>query len=115
MKTQLDILLVEDNPHDAELAMRALKKRDLVNHLIHVADGQAALDFLFGNGAYDGRDVCQKPKVILLDLKLPKVSGIEVLRQVRADDRTKSVPIVILTSSRDDRDVIECYQLGANR
>jgi CheY-like chemotaxis protein len=114
MKQSLEILLVEDNPNDAELAIRALKKHNLANNLIHVTDGQAALDFLLGTGIHHGRDVHQHPKVVLLDLKLPKLDGIEVLRQVRADERTKLVPIVIMTSSREDRDVVESYKLGAN-
>lgn len=110
----LEILLVEDNPQDAELTIRALKKRHLANHLVHVSDGQEALDFLFGTGAYHGRDVHQQPKVVLLDLKLPKLDGIDVLRQLRADERTKLVPVVVLTSSHEDRDVLESYQFGAN-
>ncbi len=114
MSTQLEILLVEDNPADAELTMRALKKRHLANHLVHVTDGQAALDFIFGHGAHAGRDVHNQPKVVLLDLKLPKVDGIEVLRQLRAEKSTKLLPVVVLTSSREDRDVVETYQLGAN-
>ena len=89
MNTPLEILLVEDNPHDAELTIRALQKRNLANHLVHVSDGQEALDFLFGGGVYAGRDDQQQPKVMLLDLKLPKVDGIEVLRRVRADERTR--------------------------
>lgn len=112
--TPVEILLVEDNPHDAELTIRALQKRHLANHLVHVADGQAALDFLFGTGIYEGREVLHQPKVVLLDLKLPKLDGIEVLRQIRADERTKVVPVVMLTSSHEDRDVIESYKLGAN-
>jgi CheY-like chemotaxis protein len=114
MNTPLEILLVEDNQYDAELTIRALKKRHLANHLIHVSDGQTALDFLFGTGAYEGRDVQYLPKVVLLDLKLPKLDGIEVLRQIRTDERTKLLPVVVLTSSHEDRDVIESYQLGAN-
>lgn len=114
MNNELEILLVEDNPTDAELTIRALKKHHLANHLIHVTDGQQALDFFFGTGAYKGRDVMQLPKVVLLDLKLPKVGGIEVLRQLRANERTKLVPVVVLTSSHEDRDVIETYNLGAN-
>ena len=114
MNTQLEILLVEDNRNDAELTIRALKKRNLANNLVHVEDGQAALDFLFGTGAHAGRDVQQQPKVVLLDLKLPKLDGIEVLRRLRADERTKLLPVVMLTSSREDRDVIETYKLGAN-
>lgn len=114
MNQPLEILLVEDSPHDAELAIRALKKRNLANQLVHVRDGQEALDFLFGTGAYEGRDVHHQPKVVLLDLKLPKVDGIDVLRRIRADERTKLLPVVVLTSSREDRDVIETYRLGTN-
>lgn len=114
MNHKLEILLVEDSPHDAELAIRALGKRNLASHLVHVTDGQAALDFLFGSGAYEGRDVSKQPKIILLDLKLPKVDGLEVLRQLRADERTKQVPVVVLSSSREDRDVAEAYRLRAN-
>ncbi len=114
MSKPLEILLVEDNPHDAELAIRALKKRNLANNLVHVSDGQTALDFLFGTGTYAGRDDHHQPKVVLLDLKLPKVDGIEVLRQLRADDRTKLLPVVVLTSSREERDIVESYKLGAN-
>ncbi len=114
MNHQLEILLVEDNPQDAELTIRALKKRNFANQLIHVQDGQAALDFIFGTGAYAGRDVHAQPKVVLLDLKLPKIDGIEVLRRIRADERTKMLPVVVLTSSREDRDVIETYRLGTN-
>lgn len=114
MNHPLEILLVEDNPQDAELTIRALKKRHLANQLIHVKDGQAALDFIFGTGAHAGRDVHAQPKVVLLDLKLPKIDGIEVLRRIRADERTKLMPVVVLTSSREDRDVIETYQLGTN-
>jgi CheY-like chemotaxis protein len=108
MNEELDILLVEDNPADADLTIRALKKHRLVNRVIHVADGQAALDFFFGKNPA-GLSV-----LVLLDLKLPKVGGIEVLRRLRADERTKLVPVVVLTSSREDRDVAETYQLGAN-
>lgn len=110
----MEILLVEDNPYDAELTIRALKKRNLANHLLHVSDGQAALDYLFGTGAYEGRDVHHQPKVVLLDLKLPKVDGMEVLRRLRADERTKLVPVVILTSSHEDRDLLTSYEYGAN-
>ena len=114
MKTTLEVLLIEDNPHDAELAIRALEELNLTDHLIHLTDGQAALDFLFGTGNYEGRDVNQQPKVILLDLKLPKINGIEVLRELRADERMKYIPIVVLTSSREERDIREAYHLGAN-
>jgi CheY-like chemotaxis protein len=114
MSKPLEILLVEDNAADAELTRRALKTRNLDNHLMHLSDGQAALDFFFGAGAYEGRDISDQPKVVLLDLKLPKVDGIEVLRQLRADERTKLVPVVVLTSSREERDVAATYELGAN-
>jgi two-component system response regulator len=114
MNKPLEVLLIEDNPHDAELAIRALNELNLADHLIHLTDGQAALDFLFGTGAHDGRDVNQQPKVILLDLKLPKLSGIEVLRELRMDERMKYIPVVILTSSHEERDISEAYHLGAN-
>lgn len=110
----VEILLVEDNPRDAEIAMRALRRHNLANHLVHVQDGQEALDWLFGIGQYAGRDTNHRPKVVLLDLKLPKVDGIEVLRAIRADDRTLRLPVVILTSSREEQDVIRTYALGAN-
>jgi two-component system response regulator len=110
MNQSLEILLVEDNPADAELTMHALGKHRLANHVVHVADGQAALDYFFG----EGRAVSAPSTLVLLDLKLPKVGGIEVLRQLRADERTKDVPIVVLTSSREDQDVMETYKLGAN-
>lgn len=114
MTTHPEILLVEDNPHDAELTIRALKKRNLANNIIHVSDGQAALDYLFGSGPPRDTTCHYHPKVVLLDLKLPKVDGIEVLRQIRSNEHTRLLPVVILTSSREDRDVIETYRLGAN-
>ncbi len=114
MSTALEILLVEDNPHDGELVIRALKTHHLANHLVHVTDGQAALDFLFGTGSYEGRDVNQQPKLVLLDLKLPKLGGIEVLRRIRAQEFTKLLVIVILTSSHEDQDIEACYRHGAN-
>jgi two-component system response regulator len=117
MKTQMngvEILLVEDNSRDAEVAQRALRKHNLANHLVHVKDGQEALDWLFASGPYVGRDTNHRPKVVLLDLKLPKVDGIEVLRAIRADSRTRRVPVVVLTSSREEQDVIKTYELGVN-
>jgi len=114
MSKYLDILLVEDNPHDAELAIHALKSRNLSKHLVHVRDGQEALDFLFATGAHKARDVLHQPRVVMLDLKLPKVSGIEVLRQIRADERTKQLPVAVFTSSREETDLIETYSLGVN-
>ena len=111
---QVEILLVEDNPNDVELTVHALKKNNLANHIEIVRDGAEALDFLFGRGAYEGRDLESGPKVVLLDLKLPKVDGLEVLRQIRADVRTKSLPVVVLTSSREERDIAQSYNLGVN-
>ncbi len=111
---ETQILLVEDNPRDAELAIRALRKRNLANDLVHVKDGQEALDWLFGTGAYLGRDTNHHPKVVLLDLKLPKLDGLEVLRAMRADERTRTVPVVVLTSSRVEQDVVTSYALGVN-
>ncbi len=109
-----DTLLVEDNPYDAELVMRTMERSNFVNHLVHLSDGQSALDFLFGIGSYEGRDIQKQPKVVFLDLKLPKVDGFEVLRRIRADIRTQLVPVVILTSSREVCDIFTSYQLGAN-
>ncbi len=110
----VELLLVEDNPTDAELTLRALRGRGLRNEVVVVRDGQEALDFLFSQGAYADRDIGNEPKLILLDLRLPKVDGIEVLRQVKSDDRTKVIPVVILTSSRQEPDIKTCYELGAN-
>ena len=110
----VEILLVEDNPRDAELTLRALNKHNLINHIVHAKDGQEALDWLFGTGAYAGRDPSHHPKVILLDLKLPKVDGLEVLQAIRADERTRRIPVVVLTSSREEQDVVRSYDLGVN-
>jgi two-component system response regulator len=109
-----DILLVEDNPNDAELTLRALKKAHVANEIHVVKDGAEALEFLFGEGAYAGRADSALPRVILLDLKLPKVDGLEVLRRVKADERTKAIPIIVLTSSREESDLVASYDLGAN-
>jgi two-component system response regulator len=111
---EIEVLLVEDNPCDAEMTIRTLRKRNLVNQIVHVKDGQEALDWLFGTGAYAGRDPNQHPKVVLLDLKLPKVDGVEVLRALRADARTRLIPVVVMTSSLEDRDLVETYKLGVN-
>lgn len=108
------ILLVEDNPDDQALTLRALRKNNIKNEVIVARDGVEALDFLFGTGTYAGRDLSLMPQVTLLDLKLPKVDGLEVLRRVRADERTRLLPVVILTSSNEDRDRIDGYSLGAN-
>ncbi len=111
---EVEVLLVEDNPTDAELCIRALKKSNLANKLVWVKDGAEALDFIFAKGAYSGRTGMCVPKVILLDLRLPKVDGMEVLRQIKADQRTRTIPVVVLTSSKEDRDVAQSYQLGVN-
>lgn len=110
----VEILLVEDNPQDAELTLRALKKRHLANHIHHVRDGAEALEFIFATGAYSARNVAAAPKVILLDLKLPKVDGLEILRRIKADERTKTIPVIVLTSSKEEQDVVQSYQLGVN-
>ena len=110
-KNEVEILLVEDNPNDVELTTRALRKHNLANKLHVAKDGAEALDYLFGA---DGTMKHEKPKVILLDLKLPKVDGIEVLRRIKSDERTKTIPVVVLTSSNQERDLKECYNLGVN-
>ena len=110
----VEILLVEDNPNDVELTLRAFRKQNLTNNIHVVKDGAEALDFMFGTGAYAHRHVENHPKVVLLDLKLPKVDGIEVLRRIKADARTRSIPVVMLTSSQEERDVLESYRLGVN-
>lgn len=114
MKHDVEILLVEDNPADAELAVRALKKNNLANKLVIVTDGEEALDFIFARGKYGERKVKNGPKVILLDLKLPKVDGLEVLKAIRSDARTQVIPVVVLTSSKEEKDIIESYRLGVN-
>ncbi len=108
------ILLVEDNQDDEILTLRAFKKNKILNQVVVARDGAEALDFLFGRGAFAGRDPCDQPTVILLDLKLPKVDGLEVLRALRADERTRLLPVVILTSSREEQDLLSSYSLGAN-
>jgi two-component system, response regulator len=110
----IDILLVEDNAGDAELTLRALRKHNLANHVIHLRDGSEALDFLFGMGKFLGRNVEELPRILLLDLKMPKVGGMQVLEKVKSDSRTKSMPVVILTSSAEDPDIERAYSLGAN-
>jgi two-component system, response regulator len=110
----IHIMLVEDNPADAELCIRALRKHNLANELVWVKDGAEALDFLFQTGAYTGHNRGKTLKVILLDLRLPKIDGLEVLRRIRANERTEKIPVVVLTSSQEDPDIIESYALGAN-
>ena len=113
-ENSIEILLVEDSPDDLEMALRALRKAHLANHIQVARDGAEALDFIFGMGAHEGRKVENGPKVILLDLKLPKIDGLEVLRRVKGDPRTKMIPVVVLTSSKEQPDVLECYRLGVN-
>ena len=110
----VEILLVEDNMSDAELIIRSLRKVNLANNLVHVKDGAEALDFIFGNGEYEGRAGEMIPKVILLDIKMPRVDGIEVLRQIKANEHTRLIPVVIMTSSKEEQDIITSYQLGVN-
>jgi two-component system, response regulator len=110
----VEVLLVEDNPRDAELTIRALKRHNLANQLFHVEDGAEALDFLFGRGKYEGRQTNRSPKVVLLDLKLPKVDGLEVLRLMKEDPRLRTIPVVIVTSSAEDPDMQAAYRLGVN-
>ena len=109
-----EVLLVEDNPRDAELTVRALKQHNLANRRVHVKDGAEALDFLFGRGSYEGRSTDTSPRVVLLDLKLPKVNGLEVLREMKEDQRLRSIPVVIVTSSAEDLDMEAAYKLGVN-
>jgi len=111
---EVEILLVEDNLSDAELIIRALRKVNLANHLIHVKDGEEALEFIFATGSFAGREKRNMPKVILLDIKMPKVDGIEVLRQIKANNETKRIPVVIMTSSKEEQDIIRSYELGVN-
>ena len=114
MNEEIQILLVEDNSSDAEMTINALKKSNLANKLLHVKDGAAALDYIFGEGDYSARKVEDKPRVILLDLKMPKVNGIEVLQKIKSDERTRTIPVVVLTSSKEDPDIKKCYALGVN-
>ena len=111
---EIDILLVEDNPNDAELAMRAFRKNKLANNVIRVCDGEEALDYIFARGSFNYRDRLNIPKLILLDLKLPKVDGLEVLKIIKADAVTKLIPVVVLTSSHEENDMVESYRLGVN-
>lgn len=110
----VEILYVEDNPQDVEMTMRALRKHNLLNRILHVADGEAALDYLFARGAWTERNVDDIPRAVFLDLKLPKVDGIEVLRAIKSDSRLREVPVVVITSSAEERDRVETYRLGVN-
>jgi two-component system response regulator len=112
---EVEILLVEDNETDAELTIRALKRNNLANKLVWAKDGAEALDFIFATGKYSERDIeGGLPRLILLDLRMPKVDGLEVLQTIKADERTKMIPVVVLTSSKEDRDIVESYELGVN-
>ena len=108
------ILLVEDNPDDEVLMLRALKKNNIANEIVVAHDGVEALEYLFAEGNFSERDVNEQPQIILLDLKLPKLDGLEVLKRIRADERTAQIPVVVLTTSTEQRDIVESYQLGAN-
>jgi len=113
-KNHYDILLVEDNPTDAELTIRALNKYNLGNNLIHLKDGAEAIDFIFAKGSYSNGTVKNGLKIILLDLKMPKVDGLEVLKQIKSDERTRSIPVIVMTSSKEEHDIISSYQHGVN-
>ena len=110
----VEILLAEDNPADAEMTLRALRRNNLANKVHWVKDGEQALDFMFRTGTYSGRDPASTPKLVMLDIKMPKVDGIEVLRRLKANDETRPVPVVVMTSSNEERDVVESYRLGVN-
>ena len=111
---EVEILLVEDNPNDEELTLKALKRHNFANGVHVVRDGAEALDYIFATGAYANRNIQERPKLILLDLKLPKVDGIEVLRRIKSEEDSKVIPVVVLTSSNEDRDIIDSYRLGVN-
>jgi CheY-like chemotaxis protein len=111
---EIEVLLVEDNETDAELTIRALKRKNLANNLVWVKDGEEALEFIFATGRYSKREIQDLPKLVLLDLTMPKVDGMEVLRKIKADKRTNKIPIVVLTSSKEDEDIVESYNLGVN-
>jgi two-component system response regulator len=111
---EVEILLVEDNPYDAEMTIRALKKVNLANKLVHLQNGEEAINFLFGKKEFSERDITILPKVILLDIKMPKVDGIEILRQIKASENTRKIPVVIMTSSKEEQDIINSYAIGVN-
>ena len=114
MEQKADILLVEDNPSDAEMAIRALRKSHVINALLHLQNGEEALNYLFAEGEYKGRNIEDLPKVILLDLKMPKIDGLEVLKKIKSDPRTSFIPVVLLTSSKEEKDIVDGYKFGVN-
>lgn len=114
MEQKADILLVEDNPSDAEMAIRALKKNHVINTILHLQNGEEALNYLFARGEYHGRKTNDVPKVILLDLKMPKVDGLEVLKKIKSDPQTNFIPVVLLTSSKEEKDILDGYKFGVN-
>lgn len=111
---EIEIILVEDNPDDAALTIRAFKTRNLFNRMVHLKNGQEAIDYIFNGAEFDGRKFDHHPKVILLDLKMPKINGMEVLEKLKSNQSTKTIPVVVLTSSAEDPDIKKCYELGAN-
>lgn len=113
-ENEVEILLVEDNQEDAELTLRALRKQNLANKVRVIPDGAEAMDYIFAEGEYEDREIYHRPRVIFLDLKLPKISGNEILKRIKSDDRTKQIPVVVLTSSKEDKDLEECYENGVN-
>jgi two-component system, response regulator len=114
MDQAVEILLIEDSLSDAKLTIRALQKNNLCNNIIHLTDGAEALDFIFGKGKYTGRNIENKPRIILLDLNMPKIGGLDVLKAIKGDARTKSIPVIVMTSSKQDSDIISSYNLGVN-
>ena len=113
-KAPVEIVFIEDNKYDVELTLRALKKNNLSNNILVLEDGEKALNYFYAKGKFQNRNIEEKPKLILLDLKLPKVNGLDVLKKIKSDERTKIIPIVILTSSKEEKDIIESYKLGVN-
>ena len=114
VKREVDILLVEDSPNDVELTLHALRRQNLANHVVVVRDGEEALDFLYCRGQYADRTNCIYPRIVLLDLKLPKIDGLEVLRQLKSNEATRAIPVVVLTASKEEQDLVRGYRLGAN-